>query len=137
MPGYMWLKVLSKSIDAFKKTKETMPLAIEFLRMLIDQDCHMKIRKGQWYNELIKIEIFHMKDLDTSVRLLSNVTMSYENLTEVDRLDLLDKAERIVKRKSGIRECTKNVVKDMLDNVFSRTRLTSQSSITIKGTLCE
>lgn len=137
MPGYMWLKVLSKSIDAFKKTKETMPLAIEFLRMLIDQDCHMKIRKGQWYNELIKIETFHMKDLDTSVRLLSNVTMSYDNLTEVDRLDLLDKAERIVKRKSGIRECTKNVVKDMLDNVFSRTRLTSQSSITITGTLCE
>ncbi|XP_077278968.1 fanconi-associated nuclease 1 isoform X2 [Temnothorax americanus] len=134
MPGYMWLKVLSKSIDAFKKTKETMSLAIEFLRMLINQDCHMKHRKGQWYSELIKIEMFHRKNLEDSVAVLSDA-MTYESLTEVDRLDLLDRAEKIVKRKSGISEHAKAFVKRMLDNGF-RTQLTSPTSTTIKGTLC-
>ncbi|XP_024874782.1 fanconi-associated nuclease 1-like [Temnothorax curvispinosus] len=134
MPGYMWLKVLSKSIDAFKKMKETIPLAIEFLRMLINQDCHMKHRKGQWYSELIKIEMFHRKNLEASVAVLSDA-MTYESLTEVDRLDLLDRAEKIVKRKSGISQHAKAFVKRMLDNGF-RTQLTSSTSITIKGTLC-
>ncbi|XP_071651424.1 fanconi-associated nuclease 1 isoform X1 [Temnothorax longispinosus] len=134
MPGYMWLKVLSKSIDAFKKMKETMPLAIEFLRMLINQDCHMKHRKGQWYSELIKIEMVHRKNLEDSVAVLSDA-MTYESLTEVDRLDLLDRAEKIVKRKSGISEHAKAFVKRMLDNGF-RTQLTSPNSTTIKGTLC-
>lgn len=135
IPGYTWLKVLYKSIDAFKKTKETMPLAIKFLRMLIDQNCHMKFRKGQWYSELIKIEMYHKRNLETSVALLSEA-MTYESLTEVDRLDLLDRAERIVKRKSGISEHARNAVKHILDKTFNRTQLMSQSSITIKGTLC-
>lgn len=135
MPGYMWLKVLYKSIDSFKKTKETMLLAIKFLRMLIDQDCYMKYRKGQWYSELIKIEMYHKKNLETSVALLSE-SMTYESLTEVDRLDLMDKAERIVKRKSGISEYLRDTVKHILDNMFNKTQLISPSSITIKGTLC-
>lgn len=135
MPGYMWIKVLYKSIDAFKKTKETMPLAIEFLQILIDQDCHMKYRKGKWYNELIKIEMNYKKNLETSVALLSEA-MTYESLTEVDKLDLLDRAEMIVKRKSGLSEHARITVKHMLDNVFNRMQLISQSSTTIKGTLC-
>lgn len=134
MPGYMWLKVLYKSIDAFKKTKETMPLAVEFLRMLINQDCHMKHRKGQWYSELIKIEMYHKKDFEASITLLSDA-MTCESLTEVDRLDLLDRAKMIGKRKSGISEYSKVTVKDMLDDMFSRTQPTFQNSITIKGTL--
>jgi len=112
-----------------------MSLAIEYLLMLINQDCHMKHRKGQWYSELIKIETFHRKNLEASVALLSNA-MSYENLTEVDRLDLLDRAELINKRKSGISNLVRDAVKYMLDNVFSRTWLTCQNSITINGTLC-
>lgn len=135
MPSYMWLKVLYKSIEAFKKTKETMPLAIKYLQILIDQDCHMKHRKGQWYSELIKIEMYHRKNLEASVALLTNA-MSYKNLTEVDRLDLLDRAEMIVKRKSGISERAKDTVKCMLDNEFSRIQLTPPSYSTIEGTLC-
>jgi hypothetical protein len=134
-PGYLWLKVLAKSIDAFKKTKETIPLAIEFLQMLINQNCHMKYRKGQWYSELIKIEMHHRKNLDASVALLSNA-ITYGSLTEVDRLDLKDKAERIAKRKSGISKSTKDSVKHMLDNMFSNIQLTPPSSITISGSLC-
>jgi len=95
----------------------------------------MKHRKGQWYNELIKIEMFHRKNLEVSVTLLSDA-MSYKNLTEVDKLDLLDRAELINKRKSGISNLTREAIKYMLDNVFSRTRLTCQNSITINGTLC-
>ncbi|EZA59668.1 Fanconi-associated nuclease [Ooceraea biroi] len=137
LPGYMWFKVLSKSVDAFKKTKETMPQAIEFLQMLINQDCHMRGKKGRWYNELIKIEMYHRKNLDGSVTLLSDAVLC-DSLTEVDRLDLLDRAERLVKRKSGITQRTKNTVKQMLDSTLSKARLTSeQSSVTIEGTLCQ
>jgi len=67
------------------------------------------IGKGQWYSELIRIEIFHRKDLETSVTSPSNA-MSYENLTEVDRLDLLDRAELINKRKSGISDRTEEAI---------------------------
>lgn len=136
MPGYLWLKVLSKSIDAFKKTKETLPQAREFLRMLIDQDCHMKSRKGSWFNELITIEMHHMKDPNASVAVLLDA-VSHENLTEVDRLDLLDKADRLVKRKTVISGSAKATVKDILGNVLNKARPTSQTcSNTIEGMLC-
>ncbi|KAL6425458.1 hypothetical protein ACFW04_009559 [Cataglyphis niger] len=136
MPGYLWLKVLSKSVDAFKKTKETMPQAMEFLRTLINQDCHMKSRKGLWFNELIKIEMYHMKNLDASVALLSDA-ISHGSLTEVDKLDLLDRAEMLVKRKTGINKCTKATVRHILDNMLNKARPISQTcSITIEGMLC-
>lgn len=136
MPGYLWLKVLSKSVDAFKKTTETMPRAVKFLRTLIDQDCHMKSRKGSWFNELIKIEMYHMKNLDASVALLLDAA-SHESLTKVDRLDLLDRAEMLVKRKTGINKCTKATVKHILDNMLNKARPISQTcSITIEGMLC-
>ncbi|EFN77506.1 Coiled-coil domain-containing protein MTMR15 [Harpegnathos saltator] len=136
MPGYLWLKVLHKSIDAFKKTKETLPQAIEFLHMLVKQKCHMKYRKGQWYNELIKIEVYHMKDPNGSVRLLSKA-VSQKTLTEVDRLDLLEKAEKLAKRKSNISQHAKDIVKLILEKDLSKARLTSQiSSVTIEGTSC-
>ncbi|XP_020291631.1 fanconi-associated nuclease 1-like [Pseudomyrmex gracilis] len=135
MPGYMWLKVLSKSIDAFKKTKE-FSKAIEFLQTLINQQCHMKNKKGQWYCELIKIENFHKKNLDDSVALLSKAVKA-KNLTEVDRLDLLDRAEKLVKRKTGISQQAKEAAKNILDNVLNRARPTHHiNNNTIQGTLC-
>ncbi|KYM87539.1 Fanconi-associated nuclease 1 [Atta colombica] len=135
MPGYIWLKVLSKSIDAFKKSKETLSQAIKFLLILIEQNCHMKHRKGQWYSELIKIEMFHRKNFEASFMFLSKA-MLCENLTEVDEFNLLDRAKKIYKRKSGIEEKTKNSVKIMLNTVFSRIQLTHQNSKTIEGTVC-
>lgn len=134
MPGYLWLKVLSKSIDAFKKSKE-MPQAIEFLRTLIDQDCHMKSKKGLWFNELIKIEMYHMKNIDGSIALLSEA-VSHKDFTEVDRLDLLDRAEMLGKRKTASK-CAKATVRHILDNMLDKVRPTSQMcSITTEGMLC-
>jgi len=136
MPGYTWLKVLHKSIDAFKKSKDTLPKAIEYLQILIQQDCHMKHRKGQWYAELIKIEMYHMKNFDASVDLLSDA-MVYKDLTEVDQLNLLERAEKLSKRKTGIDKYTKYAAFNIVQT-FSKTPLTSPTnSITIKGTLCE
>lgn len=136
MPCYIWLKVLSKSIDAFKKTEETMLQAIEFLNSLINQNCHMRNKKGQWYNELIKIEMFHRKNFDNSVTLISKAVLC-ENLTTVDKLDLLDRTERLIKRKSGISENIKNNLKITLDNTLNKTQLISDTnSITIEGELC-
>lgn len=133
----MWLKVLHKSVDAFKKTKETLPQAIEFLRMLVKQKCHMKHKKGQWYIELIKIETYHMKDPNASVRLLSKA-VTHNSLTEVDRLDLLERAENLAKRKSNISRHEKDAIKRIIEEKLSKTRLKSQpSSITIKGELCK
>ncbi|XP_018350909.1 PREDICTED: fanconi-associated nuclease 1-like isoform X2 [Trachymyrmex septentrionalis] len=136
MPGYIWLKVLSKSIDAFKKSKETLSQAIQFLLILIEQNCHMKHRKGEWYNELIKIEMFHKKNFEASFMFLSQA-MLCENLTEVDEFNLFDRAKKIDKRKSGIEKRTKNSVKIMLNSVFSKIQLTHQNSKTIEGTACE
>ncbi|KAG5310603.1 FAN1 nuclease, partial [Acromyrmex insinuator] len=135
MPGYVWLKVLSKSIDAFKKSKETLSQAIEFLLILIEQNCHMKHRKGQWYSELIKIEMFHRKNFEASFMFLSKAILC-ENLSEVDEFNLLDRANKIYKRKSGIEKRTKNSIKIMLDTVFNRIQLTHQNSKTIEGTAC-
>ncbi|XP_018370527.1 PREDICTED: fanconi-associated nuclease 1-like isoform X2 [Trachymyrmex cornetzi] len=135
MPGYIWLKVLSKSINAFKKSKETMSQAIKFLRILIEQNCHMKHRKGQWYSELIKIEMFHRRDFEASFMFLSKA-MLCENLTKVDKYDLWDRAKKIDKRKSGIEKTTKDSVKTMLDTKFSEMQLAHQNSKTIEGTVC-
>lgn len=136
MPGYMWLKVLSKSVDAFKKTKETLPQAIENLRTLINQECHMKNKKGQWYCELIKIETFHNKKHDDSVALLSEAATA-KCLTEVDRLDLLERAEKFAKRKTGISQQARETVKNIMDDVLNRARPTHDiNSTTIYGTLC-
>jgi len=95
----------------------------------------MKHRKGQWYSELIKIEMFHRKNFEASFMFLSKA-MFCENLTEVDEFNLLDRAKKIYKRKSGIEEKTKNSVKIMLNTVFSRIQLTHQNSKTIEGTVC-
>ncbi|KYN02574.1 PREDICTED: fanconi-associated nuclease 1-like [Cyphomyrmex costatus] len=135
MPGYIWLKVLSKSIDTFKKSKETLLQALTFLRMLIEQNCHMKHRKGQWYSELIKIEMFHRKNFEASFLFLSEAVL-YQNLTEVDKLDLLERAKKIDRRKSGIDKRIKDAVK-MLINEFSKIQLTFQNSKTIEGILCK
>ncbi|XP_018306872.1 fanconi-associated nuclease 1 isoform X2 [Mycetomoellerius zeteki] len=136
MPGYIWLKVLRKSIDAFKKSKETLSQAIKFLRILIEQNCHMKHRKGQCFNELIKIEMFHRKNLKASFIFLSEAVL-YENLTEVDEFDLLDRAKKIYKRKSGIEKTIKDEVKIILNTSFSRIQqLTFQNSKIIEGTAC-
>ncbi|XP_014472504.1 PREDICTED: fanconi-associated nuclease 1-like isoform X2 [Dinoponera quadriceps] len=136
MPCYMWLKVLSKSIDAFKKSKETLSKAIKYLRILVKQKCHMKHKKGQWYNELIKIQVYHMKDPDGSVKLLSKA-VEQESLTEVDRLDLLERAENLAKRKSNIDQHSKDTVKQILGKDLDKARLKyTPSSITIQGTLC-
>lgn len=95
----------------------------------------MKHRKGQWYIELIKIKRHHEKNLEASVAILSDAVL-YENLTEVDRLDLLDAANLIHKRKSGINKRTKDVVKDILDNMTRWTQFTCPNTTTIEGTVC-
>ena len=96
----------------------------------------MKHRKGEWYNELIKIEMFHKKNFEASFMFLSQA-MLCENLTEVDEFNLFDRAKKIDKRKSGIEKRTKNSVKIMLNSVFSKIQLTHQNSKTIEGTACE
>lgn len=96
----------------------------------------MKHRKGQCFNELIKIEMFHRKNLKASFIFLSEAVL-YENLTEVDEFDLLDRAKKIYKRKSGIEKTIKDEVKIILNTSFSRIQqLTFQNSKIIEGTAC-
>jgi len=112
-----------------------MPQAIKFLHMLIRQDCYMRDKKGQWYAELIKIEMYHRKNFDIAVELLSNA-VSCNSLTKVDKLDLLNRAELLIKRK-GISQYTKDTIKQILDGALNQVRPTSQmNSIIIEGTLC-
>lgn len=100
MPGYMWMKVLSKSIAAYKKTVEDKAEAVEILQLLITQNCHMQNKKGKWYNELALIEMHDHKNLNGTANIILEA-MKLKDINIVDRMDLLERASKIMKKKSG------------------------------------
>ena len=115
-PNCVWTKVLSKSIDAFKKTPETIEEAVTYLKALINQKNYGTSYLGRWYKEISLITMHHRKDLQTSA-ILTLEALSQENLTEVDVMDLLERAKKLARRKSGINKETKDLIKDVLQNV--------------------
>ena len=115
-PRSVWTKVLSKSVDAFKKSPETMEHAVKYLQALINQKSYGKSYLGRWYRELSLIEMHHRKDLQASA-ILTLDALSQQNLTEVDVMDLLERAKKLVRRKSGISSETKNLIKDVLETL--------------------
>lgn len=115
-PLSVWTKVLSKSIDAFKKTPETIEFAVKYLRALIDQKNFGKSYLGRWYKELTLIEMHHRKDLQTCATLTLHA-LSLENLTEVDIKELLERAKKLSRRKTGITAETKKLICHILETV--------------------
>ncbi|XP_076680635.1 fanconi-associated nuclease 1 [Andrena cerasifolii] len=114
MPGYVWLKILSQSIDAFKKDNDK-NRAVEALNFLLEQDCHMRTRKGKWYSELALIKMFHFKDAEASA-LITKQALKSGILTQVDKIDLIERAKKILKKKTGVKSNTKMEISTVLND---------------------
>lgn len=106
MPEFIWVKVLSKSMDSFKKTPETIPEAVDILKALIDEKHHVQSSRGRWYNDLALIEMHHKKDLEASAALTLHA-LEHENLTDVDVTDLIERSRKLLRRRNGISKETK------------------------------
>ncbi|KAF7411508.1 hypothetical protein HZH66_000404 [Vespula vulgaris] len=133
MPGRLWLKILSKSIDAFKKVKETLPFAIEILHKLINQNLYMQRKKEAWYAELALIEMYHNRNLEASAKITLE-SLKIENLSEVGTAELLERAKKLVKRKTGISNTTLTNIKITLK--FMESNFTSSIlNTTVEATL--
>lgn len=93
-PKSAWVKVLSKSIDSFKKSKEITE-ACKYLNFLIEEIKYGQKLKGSWYSELALIEMHYNKNLDNSSDLI--VRALSEKFNEVNLKDLLDRAQKLLK----------------------------------------
>ncbi|XP_066597627.1 fanconi-associated nuclease 1-like isoform X2 [Prorops nasuta] len=102
MPGYIWGKVLSKSIIAFKKDRLTIHQAISSLQALIEQKYYMRNSKGQWYTELALIYMYHLKDLNETAVILKKAFEDESFLTIVDKVNLLQRMDQMIRRRTGI-----------------------------------
>lgn len=131
MPGYIWLKILSKCIDAFKKNKDK-ERVVEILNFLLEQDCHMCMNKGKWYNELALIKMFHHKDVETSALIIMQA-LETKNLSRVDKIELLERANKICKRKTGVKPLTKTSINKVLDNCIHQMPKYKTAYITINA----
>ncbi|XP_033336560.2 fanconi-associated nuclease 1 isoform X1 [Megalopta genalis] len=116
LPGYVWLKILSKSIEAFKRKKDTAKV-VDILNFLIKQNCHMNSSKGKWYCELALVKMHHDKDLDSSA-LITIEALGCEYLSQVDKVDLLQRADRILNRKTGVTLQTKTNINKVLNTHY-------------------
>ncbi|KAL7295466.1 hypothetical protein TKK_0011118 [Trichogramma kaykai] len=112
---YSWLKVMSMSVDAFKKSPETIPEAVTILKTLIDDKLFSQSSRGKWYSELALIEMHHLKNLENSAALAIHA-LQQNTLTEVDVSDLVDRLRKLTRRKTGLSKETRELVeKTLLD----------------------
>ncbi|XP_015179797.1 PREDICTED: fanconi-associated nuclease 1-like [Polistes dominula] len=118
-PSYLWLKILSKSINSFKKNKDTLPFATEILNTLISQNSYMQRKKESWYAELALIEMYHNKDLEASAKITLE-SLKIETISEVGIAGLIERAEILVKRKTGISKTTLMDIKTTLQSIKSK-----------------
>lgn len=132
MPGYIWLKILSKCIEAFKKNKDKKRV-IEILSFLLKQNCHMLSYKGKWYEELALIEMHHHKNIEISASIIIQA-LNTENLTQVDKVILIDRANKIVKKKV-IKSITKTTINKILDDNILHMPKYKPTSIIINATV--
>ncbi|XP_076654635.1 fanconi-associated nuclease 1-like isoform X4 [Halictus rubicundus] len=114
MPGYVWLKILSKSIDAFKRNKDIIE-AEEILNFLIEQNCHMHTYKGKWYCDLAIIKMHHQKDIDSGALVIIKA-LNCEHLSQVDKIDLLQRAKKILNKKTFMNSETKMHISKVLND---------------------
>lgn len=132
MPGYIWLKILSKCIEAFKKNRDKKRV-VEILSFLLKQNCHMLSHKGKWYEELALIEMYHHKNIEISASIIIQA-LNTENLTQVDKVNLIDRANKIVKKKI-IKSITKTTVNKILDDYIPHMPKYKPTSIIINATV--
>lgn len=128
MPLYVWLKILSVCIDAFKKDKDKTRV-VEVLRFLLEHDYYIHTKKGEWYAELALIEMYHHKNLEASASVIMEA-LSTEHLTRVDKVDLIERANRILKKKTGLEPTTKlNMSKTLNEHIHHMPKYEAASNV--------
>ncbi|XP_034191993.2 fanconi-associated nuclease 1 isoform X1 [Osmia lignaria lignaria] len=128
MPVYVWLKILSVCIDAFKKDKDKTQV-VEVLHFLLEHDYYIHTKKGKWYAELALIEMYHHKNLEASASVIMKA-LSTEHLTRVDKVDLIERAQRILKKKTGLKPITKlNMNKTLDEHIHQMPKYDAASNI--------
>lgn len=115
MPGYVWLKILSASVAAFKKNSDKQRV-VEILHCLVTQNCHRHAYKGRCYTELALIQMHHLRDIESTARIIERALNETEHLTQVDKLCLLERATKIVNRKTGVKPITKGLMEQVLSD---------------------
>ncbi|XP_014603918.1 PREDICTED: fanconi-associated nuclease 1-like isoform X1 [Polistes canadensis] len=133
-PGYFWLKILSKSIDSFKKDKDTLPFAIEILSTLINQNCYAQRKKESWYADLALIEMHHNKDLEASAKIILQ-SLKIETTSEVGIAVLVERAKILVKRKTGISKTTLMDINTTIQFIESKFPSPTLCSTTVEAAL--
>lgn len=127
MPAFVWMKILSISIEAFKKDKDKKAKdgkngdgtnkdkkqVVEILLFLLEQNCYMHTYKGKWYDELALIEMYHHKDIETCASIIIKA-LNTENITQIDKINLMKRARKIVKKKDGIKPSTRDTLNKIL-----------------------
>lgn len=113
LPIYVWFKILSLCIDAFKKDVDKTQV-VKVLRFLLEQDCCMHSKKGEWYCELALTEMHHNKNIEASALIVIEA-LNKSDLTRVDKVQLIERARRIAKRKTGLKPTIKFDINKTLD----------------------
>ncbi|XP_017888138.1 fanconi-associated nuclease 1-like isoform X2 [Ceratina calcarata] len=114
MPGYKWLKILDKCIQALKKSTDK-TLAVRALNFLLKQQYYMHGRKGRWHTELYLIKMsYYKQDIENTALNIMRV-LNEEKLTVIDKVNLLERGNMIYKRKTGgVKETTKHDLMNVL-----------------------
>lgn len=147
MPAFLWMKILSISIEAFKKdtdkeakdgkngdgTNKNKKRVVEILSFLLEQNCYMQTCKGKWYDELALIEMYHHKDIETCASIIIKA-LNTENITQIDRINLMKRARKIVNKKNGIKPNTRDTLNKILYNHSISEDVISPMSVTTFAT---
>ncbi|XP_015588319.1 fanconi-associated nuclease 1 [Cephus cinctus] len=114
-PEYFWVKTISKSVDAFKKSKNIEDV-ITYLNVLINQKHVQLSNKASLYQELCLLEKHYKKDLESSATFVMDALVQ-NNITELDTTNWLKRAETLLRRQTGISKETKANLKAAVERV--------------------
>ncbi|CAK9833657.1 Fanconi-associated nuclease 1 [Anthophora retusa] len=114
VPVYVWLKILSKCVDAFKKA-ENKSRVVEVLKMLLKQDCYMYENKGKWYIELAQIEMYYNKNVIKTASIITKA-LNTETLTQVDKVTLIERMNKILAKKTKLKSVQRVSINETLKN---------------------
>ncbi|CAK9798882.1 Fanconi-associated nuclease 1 [Anthophora plagiata] len=114
IPVYVWLKILSKCVDAFKKSANKKRV-VEVLKMLLRQNCSMYENKGKWYTELAQIEMYYNKNVIKTASIITKA-LNTETLTQVDKVNLIERMNKILEKKTQLKSVQRVSINETLKN---------------------
>ena len=114
-PLHTWMKALYKSVNAFKKSAETIPDAVSILETLINKS-YSQSSRVKYFNELALIESHHLKNLEKSAALtLEGVKSS--NMSLIATCESLERISKLLKRKNGLSDETRTALINVQENI--------------------